>query len=120
MADIQPGLPLIDADLGMIERVLTNLLDNAIRHTPDKGVVAVRLWREADKVMVQISDTGPGIPQELMEGLFIRPSIANTAGIRVGGLGLMIVRQMLQLHGSDIVLVDTPKCGACFRFGLTI
>lgn len=60
LADIQPGLPLIDADLGMIERVLTNLLDNAIRHTPDNGTVAVRLWREADKVMVQISDSGPG------------------------------------------------------------
>ena len=120
LADIQPGLPLIDADLGMIERVLTNLLDNAIRHTPDNGTVAVRLWREADKVMVQISDSGPGIPQELMEGLFIRPSIANPSGVRVGGLGLMIVRQMLQLHGSEIALVDTPKSGACFRFGLTM
>lgn len=120
LADIQPGLPLIDADLGMIERVLTNLLDNAIRHTPDQGIVAVRLWREADKVMVQISDSGPGIPQELLEGLFIRPSIANPSGVRVGGLGLMIVRQMLQLHGSEIALVDAPKCGACFRFGLTV
>lgn len=71
----------------MIERVLTNLLDNAIRHTPDNGTVAVRLWREADKVMVQISDSGPVIPQELMEGLFIRPSIANPSGVRVGDWG---------------------------------
>ncbi|MCA1921148.1 sensor histidine kinase [Buttiauxella noackiae] len=118
VADIQPGLPLIDADLGMIERVLTNLLDNAIRHTPEQGTVAVRLWKEDEKVMVQISDNGPGIPQELKEGLFVRPSIVNQSHIRVGGLGLMIVRQMLQLHGSDIALVEGPETGACFRFGL--
>lgn len=118
VADIQPGLPLIDADLGMIERVLTNLLDNAIRHTPEQGTVAVRLWKEGEKVMVQISDNGPGIPQELKEGLFVRPSIVSQSHVRVGGLGLMIVRQMLQLHGSDIALVERPETGACFRFGL--
>ncbi|AIR59403.1 HAMP domain-containing histidine kinase [Klebsiella sp. Ap-873] len=120
LADIQPGLPLIEADVSMIERVLTNLLDNAIRHTPDKGVISVRLWKELDKVMVQVSDSGPGIPQELKEGLFVRPSIVNQSRLRVGGLGLMIVRQMLQLHGSDISLVDQPKRGACFRFGLPV
>jgi signal transduction histidine kinase len=118
VADIQPELPLIDADLGMIERVLTNLLDNAIRHTPEQGTVAVRLWKEGQKVMVQISDSGPGIPHELKEGLFVRPSIMNQSQVRVGGLGLMIVRQMLQLHGSDIALVERPETGACFRFAL--
>lgn len=120
LADIQPGLPLIEADVSMIERVLTNLLDNAIRHTPDKGVISVRLWKEGGKVMVQVSDSGPGIPQALKEGLFVRPSIAHQSRLRIGGLGLMIVRQMLQLHGSDIALVDQPKCGACFRFGLPV
>ncbi|HKN04960.1 MAG TPA: HAMP domain-containing sensor histidine kinase [Buttiauxella sp.] len=120
VADIQSGLPLIDADLGMIERVLTNLLDNAIRHTPEQGIVTVRLWKEGEKVLVQISDSGPGIAQELKEGLFVRPSIVNQSHVRVGGLGLMIVRQMLQLHGSDIALVEKPETGACFRFALPI
>lgn len=120
LADIQPGLPLIDADVGMIERVLTNLLDNAIRHTPDKGTVSVRLWKEGEKVMVQVSDSGPGIPQELKEGLFVRPSIVSHSRLRVGGLGLMIVRQMLQLHGTDITLVEQPQSGACFRFALPV
>ncbi|WP_435952228.1 sensor histidine kinase [Dryocola sp. BD626] len=120
LADIQPGLPMIDADVGMIERVLTNLLDNAIRHAPEKGTIAVRLWAEGERVLVQVSDNGPGIPQELKEGLFVRPSIASQSRLRVGGLGLMIVRQMLQLHGSDITLVEKPDSGACFRFALPV
>jgi signal transduction histidine kinase len=120
LADIQPGLPLIDADVAMIERVLTNLLDNAIRHTPEHGTISVRLWKEGEKVLVQVSDNGPGIPQELKEGLFVRPSIASQSRLRVGGLGLMIVRQMLQLHGTDITLVEQPESGACFRFALPV
>lgn len=118
LVDIEPGLPMIDADVGMIERVLTNLLDNAIRHAPEKGIISVRLWAEGEKVLVQVSDNGPGVPQELKEGLFVRPSIASQSRLRGGGLGLMIVRQMLQLHGSDITLVERPETGACFRFGL--
>ncbi len=120
LADIQPDLPLIDADLAMIERVLTNLLDNAIRHAPEGGIIAVRLWKEGAKVLVQVSDNGPGIPQELKDGLFVRPSIASQSRLRVGGLGLMIVRQMLQLHGTDITLVEKPERGACFRFALPV
>lgn len=120
LADIQPDLPLIDADLAMIERVLTNLLDNAIRHAPEGGIIAVRLWKEGARVLVQVSDNGPGIPQELKDGLFVRPSIASQSRLRVGGLGLMIVRQMLQLHGTDITLVEKPERGACFRFALPV
>lgn len=120
LADIQPGLPLIDADLAMIERVLTNLLDNAVRHAPEQGTIAVRVWKEGEKVLVQVSDNGPGVPQELKDGLFVRPSIASQSRLRAGGLGLMIVRQMLQLHGSDITLVEKPDSGACFRFALPV
>jgi len=104
----------------MIERVLTNLLGNAIRHTPDQGIISVRLWRESEALMVEVSDSGPGIPQALRDGLFIRPSILNASRRSEGGLGLMIVRQMLQLHGSEIKLVDIPGRGASFRFGLLI
>ncbi|RKQ41467.1 ATP-binding protein [Enterobacter sp. R1(2018)] len=120
LADIQPGLPLIEADLAMIERVLTNLLDNAVRHAPEQGTIAVRVWKEGEKVLVQVSDNGPGVPQELKDGLFVRPSIASQSRLRAGGLGLMIVRQMLQLHGSDITLVEKPDSGACFRFALPV
>jgi signal transduction histidine kinase len=120
VADIAPGLPVVNADLGMIERVLTNLLDNAIRHTPEGGEIVVRLLRgdaSTAGVLVEIADTGPGIPRELQPVIFQRPAFASS-GERGGGLGLMIVRRILQLHGSDIRLVPRPGAGAVFAFGL--
>ncbi len=117
VADIAPGLPVVHADLGMIERVLTNLLDNAIRHTPEGGEIAVRLLHGAAGVQVEVADTGPGIPRELQPVIFTRPAFASS-GERGGGLGLMIVRRILQLHDSDIALVPRPGAGAVFSFGL--
>ncbi|MDZ4355947.1 MAG: HAMP domain-containing sensor histidine kinase, partial [Variovorax sp.] len=115
--DIAPNLPVVSADLGMIERVLTNLLDNAIRHTPAGGEIEVRLRPSDAGVAVQVSDTGPGIPGELQKGLFTRPAFAG-GGTRGGGLGLMIVQRILQLHGSDIRLVPQAGKGAVFLFRL--
>jgi len=121
--EIAPGLPVVTADLGMIERVLTNLLDNAIRHTPEGGEITVRLVRSeageggAGGVRVEISDTGPGIPKELQPVIFTRPAFASS-GERSGGLGLMIVRRILQLHDSDIRLVPRDGKGAVFSFQL--
>ena len=108
-ADITPGIPLVNADLGMIERVLTNLLDNAIRHTPDGGTIEIKLWKNQGQVMVQLKDS-----------LFVRPSILSANKHRTGGLGLMIVRRILQLHGSDIMLIEEPKRGACFQFSVPV
>lgn len=118
--DIAPGLPVVTADLGMIERVLTNLLDNAIRHTPAGGEITVQLRAAPKGVAVQISDTGPGIPSELAKGLFTRPIalIGGRDSTTSGGLGLMIVQRILQLHGSDIRLVQQADKGAVFRFQL--
>jgi signal transduction histidine kinase len=117
--DIAPSLPVVVADLGMIERVLTNLLDNAIRHTPDGGEIVVTLWPGTVGVQVEISDTGPGIPKELQPVLFTRPAFSfSPLGRPGGGLGLMIVSRILQLHGSHIQLVLRPGKGAVFTFGL--
>lgn len=116
LADITPGIPLVNADLGMIERVLTNLLDNALRHTPEHGLIEIEMMQQAGKVQVQVNDSGPGIAAELREDLFVRPSLLNARKHRAGGLGLMIVRRILQLHDSDIKLVDRPQRGACFQF----
>ena len=119
--DIAAGLPVVSADLGMIERVLTNLLDNAIRHTPMGGEIVVQLRAQHGGVVVQISDTGGGIPGELQKSLFTRPvfmSGSRTERTGSGGLGLMIVKRILQLHGSDIELLALPGKGAVFRFML--
>ncbi|MEO6623622.1 MAG: HAMP domain-containing sensor histidine kinase [Burkholderiaceae bacterium] len=117
VADIAPGLPAVTADFGLIERVLTNLLDNAIRHTPEGGEIVVQLRAEVKGVRVEVSDTGPGIPGELHTGLFMRPVYSSVGG-RAGGLGLVIVKRILQLHGSDIRLLQRAEKGAVFSFRL--
>lgn len=119
--DIAAGLPVVCADLGMIERVLTNLLDNAIRHTPMGGLIEVQLRSHQTGVAVQVSDTGAGIPAQLQPSLFMRPvfmsgSRSDSAGS--GGLGLVIVKRILQLHGSDIRLEQRPGKGAVYCFQL--
>lgn len=118
-ADFPPRLPAVNADLGMIERVLTNLLDNAIRHTPADGSISVDLAHKDGKVSVTVSDTGPGIPAAQREGLFERP--LNSGGAhRGGGLGLLIVQRMLQLHHSQIRLLERPGTGSAFCFELPV
>lgn len=116
-ADMPRDANLVHADLGLIERVLTNLLDNAIRHTPAGGFVTVALRREGPQVLVTVSDTGPGIAPQLLEKLFRRPFSQGTDG-RNGGLGLLIVQRILQLHGSSIELRSEAGKGAVFCFAL--
>ena len=116
-ASFPPHLPAVSADLGMIERVLGNLLDNALRHTPPGGRIEVALAPQGDAVAVIVSDTGPGIAPELRESLFMKPFTVGGAR-REGGLGLRIVHRMLELHGSRIQLLDTTGQGASFRFVL--
>ncbi len=115
-AGIPPRLPNVTADLGMIERVLTNLLDNAIRHTPDAGAVDVDLAVRDGKVSVTVSDTGPGMSEEVRAGLFQRAF--TSGGAHRGGLGLLIVQRMLQLHDSQIRLVERDGAGTAFCFEL--
>lgn len=116
-ADLAPQLPAVRADLGMMERVLSNLLDNALRYTPEGGSIRVGIRGVGQELELTVSDTGPGIPPELREGLFRRPFTVGGAR-RDGGLGLRIVHQMLELHGVSIHLVEGDGGGAAFRFSL--
>jgi len=118
-------LPQVRADLGMIERVLTNLLDNAIRHSPADGTVEVAVRRNGMRLEVRVSDQGPGVAQGLRDTLFTRASVWSNAGAdsrsgERGGLGLLTVRRILQLHGNDIVLAPQEGVGAVFIFGLPV
>jgi len=118
-ASFAPNVAAACADLGLIERVLTNLFDNALRHTPQGGDIELSLRPQGSFIEVTVSDTGPGIAPELREGLFLRPF--NIGGARRdGGLGLRIVHRILQLHGRDIQLIDVPGRGATFRFTLPV
>ena len=116
-ASLPPVVPTVLADRGLIERVLTNLLDNALRHTQPNGEVEVTLAPKPGFVEVTVSDSGPGISADLREGLFLRAFTIGGAR-RDGGLGLRIVHRILQLHGQEIRLIDVPGRGATFTFAL--
>jgi signal transduction histidine kinase len=113
-------LPPVEADVGMIERVLTNLLDNAIRHSPSGGTVDVRMTATDGAAVVAVSDEGPGIPEPLRAALFTRPSAWRWDRAQAGGLGLLTVHRILALHGCDIRLDPRPDRGAVFEFRLPV
>jgi signal transduction histidine kinase len=119
-ADIGYPLPPASADLGMIERVLTNLLDNAIRHTPVNGNVDVSLRNSHGGITVVVADSGPGISAEQRVSLFKRPSSLGPDRSDRGGLGLLIVQRLLQLHASEIRLLEQADKGAVFEFELPL
>ncbi|HAV72660.1 MAG TPA: two-component sensor histidine kinase, partial [Stenotrophomonas sp.] len=116
-ADIAPGLPPVVADLALIERVLTNLLDNAIRHTPEGGHVTVTLRAGDGEVQISVADSGPGIAPERRDSLFTAMPALGSQRPDSGGLGLLIVHRILQLHGRDIRLLESRE-GALFVFSL--
>lgn len=115
--DVPGPLPLVNADVSMIERVMTNLLDNAIRHTPVGGEIRLTVWQENAQLQVEVADSGTGVDAALRDDLFQRPSVLNPQASREnrGGLGLLIVKRMLELHGGGIRLMDSVS-GARFRF----
>ncbi len=113
------AVPSVNADLGMIERVLTNLLDNAIRHNPPGTHIVVRLVPMDGDVQVAVIDTGKGIAPELRAGLFTRASALRRSSPESGGLGLIIVQRMLQLHGSDIHVAQGQPTGTVLCFKLS-
>lgn len=118
-----PDLPFVHADIGLIERVLENLIENALRHTPEGGVITLALGRpENGALSVEVADTGRGIPAEDLPHIFERSYRAekdrpDTGGL---GLGLAIARRILELHGSAITVRSAPGAGTAFTFHLPV
>jgi signal transduction histidine kinase len=118
-ADIAGGPGPVSADLGLIERVLENLVENALRYTPDGGRVTVSVRPRSEGVLLEVSDTGAGIPASQLPHIFDRfHRYAPPGGRGAGGagLGLAIARRALELHGSDLGCDSAPGSGTTFRF----
>ncbi|MFX4263510.1 ATP-binding protein [Pelotomaculum propionicicum] len=102
-----------------LEQVLINLLDNAIRYTPDGGKVMVSVKDLGDKMMVSVSDTGPGIPLEEQPQIWERFYKVDKSRARKGGgtgLGLAIVKEIVEAHGGTIDVASKPGEGSTFYF----
>jgi len=115
-------LPLVHADIGMIERVLTNLIENALHHTPAGQRVALELEPQAHSVEVRVLDTGQGIAPKDLPHIFDRFYRAekNRAKLAAGtGLGLAIARKIVEAHGGEIAVQSQVNVGTTFSFELT-
>ncbi len=115
-----PGdLPLILFDPLLMEQILTNLLENAVQHTPMGTPVELSVQMERKDVLVEVADRGPGIPAGQEERIFEKFSRVRETGVGVG-LGLSICRAAVEAHGGRIWVENRPGGGASFRFTLPL
>jgi signal transduction histidine kinase len=117
------SVPYVTADVGMIERVLDNLIDNSLKHTPEGGCVRLRLSTEQGKVQLCVSDTGYGIDEDELPHIFKRfyrkTDNSEDGSAESGlGLGLAIASRIVELHGSRLSVNSVLHQGTSFRFSL--
>jgi signal transduction histidine kinase len=123
---VDPDLPAVYVDLSLITRVLNNLLDNAIKFTPDGG--HIRLWStpdpapSTDHILIGVTDTGPGIPQEAHSQVFEKfQQIESVRGRRAGtGLGLSFCKLVVEAHAGRIWVESEPTQGSTFLMTLPL
>lgn len=112
---------VVVADIAMIHRVLDNLLENAIRHTPRDGVVTLTVSSDDDKARVEVKDTGDGISAHDIPHIFdrfYRPADNTAFETERTGLGLAIVKRIIELHRSKVDVFSKPNEGTAFVFWL--
>jgi len=122
-ADKEPDLPFVDADIGLIERALDNLLNNALHYTPGGGQIRLVLAVQNGRLCLYVSDTGPGIAAEARPYIFDR-FYSNQNGAQDhhdgAGLGLAITKRIVDLHGGTIEACSQPNHGARFTICLPL
>jgi two-component system OmpR family sensor kinase len=121
--DIPHDAPFVSGDIGLIERVLENLIENAIKYTPDGGRVRIALTPHGEALTAEIADTGVGIPEADLPRIFdrfYRVESHRPDDVEGTGLGLAIARRILQLHGVAIDVKSRLGEGTRFTFDLPL
>lgn len=117
--EVPDGLPLVLADPGLLERVLANLLANAIAHSLPARPPALRARRAGDSVLLEVADHGPGVPDDMKERIFepFQRLGSRKAGV---GLGLSVAKGFTEAMGGTITAVTTPGGGLTVRVSLPV
>ena len=118
--EVDPQVGVIDADRLRIRQVVLNLLSNAVKFTPDGGHVDVRASINGQDLVVEVADTGPGVPAEDRQRIFdaFQQGTRHTEQTEGTGLGLTLSKQILELHGGRIWVESEPGQGSTFGFAL--
>jgi signal transduction histidine kinase len=121
-AECDERLALIPMDSARIKQVLLNLVGNAVKFTPETGKVWVRANAENSEVQIEVSDTGPGIPPEDRERIFLEfQQVGRDAGKPQGtGLGLALAKKFIEMHGGKIWVESEMGKGSSFTFTLPL
>jgi signal transduction histidine kinase len=114
-AELEPGLPRVDCDREQLLRVLSNLVDNAVKFTAPGGSVVVHAGSSAGAVEVAVSDTGMGIAESVLGHVFERYWHRDRSGNGTG-LGLYIAKEIVSAHGGTIGVASKPGAGTRFFF----
>ncbi len=114
-------IPLVFADISLVERAIQNLMDNAIKFTPENGEIVMKILPLETHVEIVIQDSGPGIDKESQALIFERYRQTKIGQEKEGsGLGLAIVKKILDIHDSEITVLSNPNEGTEFSFELPI
>jgi signal transduction histidine kinase/CheY-like chemotaxis protein len=118
--EIDPQVGLIDADRLRFRQVVLNLLSNAVKFTPEGGRVGVRGFLRDQDLVVEVTDTGPGVPAEDRQRIFdaFQQGARHPEQTEGTGLGLTLSKRILELHGGRIWLESEPGQGSTFGFAL--
>ena len=120
---VDPQVGLVWMAPLQVGRILHNLLDNALRHTPEGGTIAVRAVPEDGAVVISVQDSGEGISAEDLPRVFerfYRGEQIRSRSAGGSGLGLAIAKGLVEAHGGEIWVDSRPGSGACFRFSLPL
>ena len=121
LAPLLGGPTMVSGDRNRLKQVLVNLLDNAIKYTPDGGRVTVEVKAIANRAQLTVTDTGIGIASEHREKIFDRfYRVSTDRGETGSGLGLSIAKSICNAHGGTIVVDSTPGAGSTFRIELPL
>jgi K+-sensing histidine kinase KdpD len=119
--DIAPGLPIVPMDFVLIEQVLVNLLDNALKYSPPNTPVSISARRESAEVEVTVTDEGPGISEQALERVFDEFFRGDGSPKTVGiGLGLAICKGFIDVHGGHVHARRQSPNGMTFGFRLPV
>jgi signal transduction histidine kinase len=119
--DASPQVSFAVGEIGLIERVLENLIDNALRYTSSRESISIGISESGGRVTIQVSDTGAGIPPRDLPHIFdhfYRASHDSREEYQGSGLGLAITKRILELHESKIAVTSQPGRGTTFTFDL--
>jgi signal transduction histidine kinase len=122
LAEVDPDAPqelVVDIDL-IRDEVLSNLVSNALKFTPEGGHVWVRARGEEGGIVIEVTDTGPGIPPEHRPHIFEKYYQVERSRSLGSGLGLAIAKEMVEAHGGRIELVDREGPGTTFEVHLPV